>query len=54
MTSETGPYVDDVYAAAQRQRPSLLARTRGMLGWVLGVALLLYMLLIAAVGFLAA
>lgn len=52
MSSETGPYVDDVYGAAQRGRPSLLARTRGAIAWVLGVAVLLYMLVIAALGFL--
>ena len=47
-----GPYIDDVYSSARRNRPSLLARTRGAIAWVLGVGVILYMLVIAALGFL--
>jgi hypothetical protein len=53
MRSQTRPYVDDIMSEIERHRPSLLSRSRGLLGWIFGTALLVYLLLIAAAGFLA-
>jgi hypothetical protein len=52
MRSDPRPYIDDPYGTLDHAPPSLLARARGVIAWVLGLALLGYMLMIAAVGFL--
>ncbi len=52
MRADPRPNLDDLYASAGLARPSMISRARGVILWAIGIGILVYMLVISAIGFL--